>query len=287
MRIPNQLIKAINNNNCILFVGSGLSLRVFSNNGKKYPQWDELIIYLNEWAFENDFINDTEKKLITDIINKNNLLVAAQILKRKMTKTDLASFFDITFRNDNKYDLVHKLILDIDFPYYLTSNYDSLIESAYFDYYATSLPTYTHDQLSLVNACISKNTKMLFKIHGTFDRVDTVILSNEDYRNLYNNSAYIEILKSIFLNKTVLFVGFGYNDPGISYILNSLSQDFKNENHLHYLLSEEGKYNSLEIEQLKEFERISVIEYSNEDGLHQNVDEFFKILAYECKKKPI
>ena len=110
MRIPNQLIKAINNNNCILFVGSGLSLRVFSNNGKKYPQWDELIINLNEWAFENDFINDTEKKLITDIINKNNLLVAAQILKRKMTKTNYENLIGNTNQTNDTIIKMHYLL---------------------------------------------------------------------------------------------------------------------------------------------------------------------------------
>lgn len=111
MNIPKKLIEALQNGNLVLFVGSGLSLRVFEQHGKEYPSWAELLHLLNNWCEENDAINSSEHKMIEDIIKRNNYSVAAQLLKKRINKTEFDSFLYSVFNIGNRYDKIHKTIL--------------------------------------------------------------------------------------------------------------------------------------------------------------------------------
>lgn len=285
MNIPNQLIKAINNKQCVVFIGSGLSSRLFTKLGKRYPNWRNLLNEMNDWAFSHDNINESEKEQIEEIISKNNLTMAAQVLRSKMNATEFGEFIDRVFRNDRRFDSVHNLLLELPIPFFLTTNYDSVFESAYDYKFGAPIPAYTHDQLGLVNSSISNNANILFKLHGSYERADTIILTKEDYQKLYYQNSYLETLKKIFLSYTILFVGFSYSDPDIEYIVTGLSHSFNSENRMHYLLISEGSYNSLEIEYMKRKERLTVIQYDNSDGTHSGVDLFFKSILSKIDKK--
>lgn len=285
MNIPNQLINALKNNQCAIFIGSGLSSRLFTKLGKQYPNWLNLLIDMSNWAFSHDNITKSQKILIDEIIRKSNLTVAAQILRSKMNQTEFGEFLDSIFRNDNRFDSIHNLLLELDCPFYMTTNYDCIFESAYSYKFGMPIAAYTHDQLGLINSSIAKNKKVLFKLHGTYERTNTIILTRSDYKNLYHQSAYLETLKKIFLSYTVLFVGFSYNDPDIEYVITELAHSFNSENRMHYLLIAEGNYNELEVEYMKQAERITVINYNNSDETHSGVDAFFEELLNKIEKK--
>lgn len=285
MYIPNRLIKSIDNGQAAIFIGSGLSARVFSQMGKKYPLWSELVNELNRWSLENDIIDETEYRLLNDIIEKNNLTMAAQILRQKASKTDFSSFLDMVFRNDNRFDYIHSLILDIPFNCIMTTNYDAIIESAYNIKYNRPLPVYTWEQVGVVNNYFNEGKEFLFKLHGSFERENTVILAENDYQLLYHNNAFLELLKKIFLSKSVLFVGFGYNDPAIKSLISNLSFDFSGNNCMHYLLIEQNRYNNLEKEFLKHNDRITIIEYENNDKTHSKIGDFFSDLRSTLRTK--
>lgn len=285
MRIPKRLIQAIADDQSAVFIGSGLSSRLFNRLGKRYPGWAELIRNLNEWSLQNDLVNPSEHAMIDDIIAKNNLTMAAQVLRNKATATDFGTFLESVFRNDNRFDYVHSQILDIPFSFIVTTNYDSIIESAYSNKYNETLPTFTPGQIGMVNHYIDNRKRFLFKIHGTYERGDTVVLAESDYRLLYHTRGYMELMNKVFLSKSVLFVGFGYNDPAIRDIIENLSFAFDGNNRMHYLLMEKGRYNNLEQEFLKENDRVTVIEYENEDGTHSQIETFFRQIIDEIDGK--
>lgn len=285
MNIPNRLKQAIDNKQAIIFIGSGLSARVFTDMGKRYPSWTELLKKYNEWSLQNDLINKTEYDMIDEIIGKGNLTIAAEVLRQKSSNTDFGAFFDEIFRNDNRFDHVHNAILDIPFAYILTTNYDAIIESAYRAKYNSEIPVYTWDQVNMVNKRINDDDLFLFKLHGTYDRADTVILAENDYRKLYHKEAFLDTLKSIFINKSILFVGFGYNDVAITRIISNIAYTFEQNNCMHYLLIEKNRYNELEKQYLLQNDRITVIEYDNPDGSHSEIDTFFSQLKATVSSK--
>lgn len=284
MNIPKKLIEALQNGSLVLFVGSGLSLRVFEQHRKKYPSWAELLHLLNNWCEENDAINISEHKMIEDIIKRNNYSVAAQLLKKRINKTEFDSFLYSVFNIGNQYDKIHKTILSLPFAYYITTNYDSVIETAYSDLFAKKIPALTFSEIGLANKFMNDNELFLFKIHGTFEQSSTVVLSDYDYHTLYNQDSFVETLNKIFLSKTVLFVGFGYNDVAIRNILTRLAFSFNGNNGMHYLLAESNAYNALEKEYYKDTDRVYIIEYENTDRTHSGINLFFEKLLSDVKK---
>lgn len=284
MNIPKKLIEALQSGNLVLFVGSGLSLRVFEQHGKKYPTWAELLYLLNNWCEENDAIDNSEHKMIEDIIKRNNYSVAAQLLKKRINNTDFGSFLYSVFNIGNQYDIIHKTILSLPFAYYITTNYDSVIETAYSDLFAKKIPALTSSEIGLANKFMNDNELFLFKIHGTFERGNTVVLSDYDYHTLYNQDSFVKTLNKIFLSKTVLFVGFGYNDVAIRNILTKLTFSFNGNNGIHYLLAENNAYNNMEKEYYKDTDRVYIIEYDNSDGTHSGINQFFEQLLSDVKK---
>lgn len=284
MDIPKRLIESINNGQCAIFIGSGISSRLFTKQRKKYPNWNELISALNQWAKDHDLVSDIDYDLISEMITKKNYIISGQILKDKMTKTDFGEFLESIFRNDSIFDHLHDLILDIPFAFCLTTNFDSILESAYMYKYGKTLPTFTPDQIEMANTFFSENKYFLFKLHGSYERSDTITLTMDDYRNLHHQSSYIDLLKNIFLSKTVLFTGFSYSDPDIEFIVSELAYNFKSENRMHYLLVPQNSYNNLEQDYMKNKERITIIEYENSDGSHNGVDLFFNELINKTKK---
>lgn len=287
MFIPNQLLESLNNDRCVALIGSGLSSRLFFHLGKKYPNWTELLQMYSEYSFHQDIITLQEKELVGNVIEKGNLTTAAQILKDKSNDLEFSTFLESVFRNENRFDNIHCQIWDLPFAFVLTTNYDSILECAYAYKYNKSIPTYTNKSLSNVNKSVSEKKNFLFKLHGSYEQPDTIIFTRKDYRDLYFNDAYIDTLKNIFLNYSVLFVGFSYNDPDIDSIVSGLAYEFNSGSRMHYLLCPSNTYNSLEKEYLKTKERLTIIEYDNTDKSHSGVDDFLKELSLKTKKKAL
>lgn len=285
MYIPNQLLKALNNDRCVVLIGSGLSSRLFLRLGKRYPNWTELLQMYSEYSFQQDIITHQEQELVGDVISKGNLTIAAQILKDKSNDLEFSTFLESVFNNGNQFDHIHCQIWDLPFSFVLTTNYDSILENAYSYKHNKSIPTYTNKLLSNVNKSISEHKNFLFKLHGSYEQSDTIIFTQNDYKKLYFNSAYIDTLKNIFINYSVLFIGFSYNDPDISSIVSSLAHEFNSGSQMHYLLCPNNIYNNLEKEYFKRKERITIIEYDNTDNSHSGVDDFFKELSSRSKKR--
>ena len=53
----------------------------------------------------------------------------------------------------------------------------------------------------------------LLKIHGCASRPDTIILSGLEYERLRQDDTYLSLLRSVFDEHAVLFLGFGLSDP--------------------------------------------------------------------------
>ena len=221
MEIPSEIQKAIKNNELVVFVGSGLS--------KKFnlPTWMELT---------EDIIKEINDPKFNDLIPvlKSGVFSPIQVLDILKNEHHRVSYyikdkFKVTSNGDFS---LHKKILELT-GFIVTTNYDNAFEEASSNLIIPTKHT-SNFNLSGINR---ENEPYIFKIHGCYTEPDHCIVFSDQYEKLYNqDSASKEKLKSIFINKTIVFVGFSFNDPDIRLTFNNLNNNF-GDNLRHFILT--------------------------------------------------
>lgn len=118
---------------------------------------------------------------------------------------------------------VHSLLLKFNTDTIITTNYDNLIEQA-----AEENGEFVQVISQDVDLPYRKEGKELIKIHGDFVH-DNFVLKEDDYLHYHKNFKLIEnYVKSIIGTKTVLFIGYSFNDPDIKHVF-SWVKDVLNE----------------------------------------------------------
>jgi len=278
--IPPELIQAINNNRCILFVGAGLSAKVQRANKKNLPLWGAFLEELVIWAKTKNtmFWNGAEE--IESIIKKGNYLLAAQELQESLTLGEFAEFLNSVFRDRNVIpSSTHKNIFKIPFRAILTTNYDTLIEGAYALTHEGQVPIkFTQEDLKTISSPLRSEDFFIFKIHGDIDRPESIVLGSRNYNQLlFRTPEYLHFLETLFTTHTVLFVGFSGSDNDLDFVIDRLSTIYSRTLNKHYILLPSSKFNLTEKRRLLLDRRLEVIEYEA-DPKHLQVDYFFDSL---------
>jgi hypothetical protein len=221
MQIPNNLKDAIQNDNLVIFAGSGLSKQFNLPDWKKLVE--EVIVDLGE---DNDYFD------YLPLLKKNKLSPIEVLEKLKPEHGQIRKYIKENFYLTKGNFESHKKILKLS-SQIITTNYDNGFEMAADNKIIPS--TYTSNfNISEVN---KSSDEYILKLHGSVHEVDNCILFKDDYEKLYaNDSSIIEKLKSIFIGKTILFIGFSFNDLEINLIFEKLNLLFSNYNK-HYVVS--------------------------------------------------
>jgi hypothetical protein len=91
--------------------------------------------------------------------------------------------------------------------YIVTTNVDEALEH--------SLPEHSTIQRSDIERLpqlLHQRSRFICKLHGSASSVESMVFSKSDYELLQLNSAYLEAMRIIFSNTTVLFLGYGLRD---------------------------------------------------------------------------
>ena len=271
--IPPQLLDAIKNHRCVLFAGAGLS------SGDDLPNWDGLLIELLQRAVDEDLMQPAAAAALRKAVKDRKYLFVADVVKRTLGTRGFGDQMERIFRNPAlKPTRRHELITRIPFLAVITTNYDKLLESAYAQH-GFIPPTYTfHDAPDVISALYQEKFFIL-KAHGDIDHKDSIVLSEKDYRDvLYREPAYRAALNTIFIAKTVLFVGAGLGDTDVKLVLESVSETFSGNGPTHYALVPAKDAVDEEVAHWREFFGMRLIRYRATKG-HPEVDDFLQNLA--------
>lgn len=256
---PKILVEELAAKRAIIFMGAGISAGCKSTVGDETtpPKWSVLL----EKA-RDSFINDAaEIKLITALINAEQLLDAAEVIFSKVTSAQKRTFFNDIFAMPRYAPSeLHQIIQKINPKILITTNYDQIYEEQCDALRAGRgfiIHKYYDDKL--LNS-VRFRDNIIIKAHGCILDTSKIILTRSDYfRMKSEHSDFYNILNSLLTVHTVLFVGCGMSDPDIQLILENTNIAASSD-HPHYAVMSKGKHPSL-IKAMQKSYNLHILEY--------------------------
>lgn len=110
-----------------------------------------------------------------------------------------------------------RLLKKVNIDGIITTNWDRLIE----DYIFPDFRTYVGQDELIFSDTI--NIGEIYKIHGSIDSPNSLVLTKEDYDEYHNKNTYLAAkLLTIFIERPVIFIGYSLNDTNIHNILKAI-----------------------------------------------------------------
>lgn len=233
--IPQRLKEAIENDELVLFIGSGLSWKLKNTAGNTLGGWKEMVSSMLSYLKDKEYITAKEQRFCL----KLEPIKALQRLEnkgidREKVRDFLQGYF--TLGKENKFPLQEKLYsLSTKI---ITTNYDLAFEEAI-------------EKLDKEKAYKGQNKKLsklladpvfLFKLHGCIEDINSMVLFPSDYRKLYNNydrdaALALLVFKFLIFSKTFLFIGTGMDEHQIINFFEEIKEVRDSFNQKHYIIT--------------------------------------------------
>ena len=194
-----RIYEASKNNSLVILVGAGIS------NNSGIPTWSELIMAL-------------KKDLPDDIKSENDALKVAQLYLNTYGKVNLNNKVKQILKSGTAIpNVLHEAIFELQPCNIITTNYDDLLEQQSL---LSQIPYSVIRQDKDIP--YMKYNRSIIKMHGDFVS-DNIVLTEDDYYNYQSNFSLISnLVQSLFASKTILCIGYSFNDMDLKMILNTL-----------------------------------------------------------------
>lgn len=284
--VPDALIDAARRGDLVPLVGSGMSKQASA----EFPNWKELLSDMQDSAVSQRFITKGEAQEVKRLVGRGQYLMAAEHLRSVYPTDGYRTMLERRFNPEGILPSdVHTELLGLKPSLILTTNYDRLIEDAYASQYHRSPTMFTYDSAPTLQRAMQAGRlspgkePIIFKLHGTIDVPDSIILTEHDYRELlYRQPGYRMVLSAIFLTRTVLMIGFSLDDPELRLLLESHRESLKYQTSPDYAFLPMKSKNSVVIRRLREDFGVQAIPYRPSPG-HPEVKEFINYLADQVR----
>jgi len=275
--IPAALIESIRGGHCILFVGAGASADA------KLPTWRELVMQLVDRVQETGTVSESEIKEIGTLLEAGDLLILADFCRDRLGKHDFADYLRRALSDTNRSSRTHRLLSNINFRAAVTTNFDPFVENSRTPV-RVFLPE-TMDRLGApgVEKILSNHESFpVVKIHGSYDDIDSIILSYSDFRNaIFKMPKYRQFLSRLFTDATIFFYGYAFKDPNVDLILQELMALYEGNTRPHYALIPDPGI--IKQNYLRKGYNIRAIPYELWNGSHVAAVSFLEALALTCR----
>ena len=232
--IPHGLKEAIEKDELVLFIGSGLSRKLKNTEGA-LGGWKEMVSSMLSYLKDKEYITAEEQQSY----DKLEPIKALQRLEnkgidREKVRDFLQDYF--TLGKENEFPLQEKLYsLSTKI---ITTNYDLAFEEAI-------------EKLDKEKAYKGQNKKLsklladpvfLFKLHGCIEDINSMVLFPSDYRKLYNSKGQdaaltLLVFKFLIFSKTFLFIGAGMDEHQIINFFEEIKEVRDSFNQEHYIIT--------------------------------------------------
>lgn len=200
----------------IIFIGAGVSVRA------GLPTWKQLVTNMAEGLRQSDSlttqqmlecVRDGEYTLAVDYFNISRKMLEGE--KRKIVRQQLKNFDIGPIRP----------IARLPFRACLTTNFDrSMLDVIAAEKHISALDFKYGD--SSFKQAQWEDDLFVARIHGAAEVAESIVLSEGQFKVLLEDDAYQDLLRSCFVNRNVLFVGFSFYDPAVRHIFEDLDKRF-------------------------------------------------------------
>jgi hypothetical protein len=258
---PESLCREIAERRCVIHAGSGLSCQSFGAAGDRPPSWPVLLRELSSK------LSGSTGALADQLITDKKFLDAAEVVRSNIPSAEYSSVIKSRFLTPAYGpSKAHKSVVQIAPKIFLTTNYDTIIESTLTS--ASGIDSYTQFEYGTegLNDAIRSPDTILIKMHGCAKHPGQTILSRSDYFKLRAQYGhFFNTIEAIYNINTVLFIGCGFEDPDILLLLENICISAPGTTHSNYALLGERSYGSVMKALLKSQYNIEVITYAQTD----------------------
>jgi hypothetical protein len=189
-----------------IFVGAGVSMAA------GYPSWKTLL-------------HDIGAELGVDSDDVSDLAALAQWhIRRSAGATKIRQVIRDEIGIEHPIPSSLEVIARLPVRHIWTTNYDRLIERAFS---SVSRPL---ESISAAADLILKpraGAVRLYKMHGSVDRLDDVVISTDDYELFRTKrGAFLPLLQAHLSSLSLLFIGLSFTDPNVRHVLSLIRESF-------------------------------------------------------------
>ena len=264
-----EIKKSIDNGNCIILIGSGLSTYACTMDGRYPPKRQELLKNIADWCLNESLIDEKLHKDICAAINSFHLEDAAKELKEllKDNYNLQRCIRDITLCSEAKISKIHCLLAKTPFRAYFTTNYDKFLETAYSRINERDLPRFYILYIKDILSYYQQNKPFIVKLNGDVDDPDSIFLAEQLKEN--NNDFSLEnkdgLMWMISKSASLLFLGYNWDDPDVSYFLNSISKG-SGQHYPHWIIAQKGHFPEFKAKRIFNDKGISIIQCEDNEA---------------------
>lgn len=234
-----QIKHAIETDSLIIFVGAGVS----KNSG--LPLWDDIVdVFKEELNLQEQDDTNVFKvpQYYYDTFGQNRYFQRLEEIFKPF--------------NNAEPNFAHDYIAKIKPKHIITTNYDDLLEKRF------SVSDMQYDVITEDSDIpYSRSDHYLIKMHGELSRKN-IVLKENDYLEYEDNFYMVSnLIKSLIMNHTVLFLGYSLNDPTFNSIFSLIQKSFGNNSKRAYLYTPDVQSDT----QVKYYEKKGVHILSNAD----------------------
>ncbi|MCA8430556.1 SIR2 family protein [Burkholderia seminalis] len=189
-----------------VFVGAGVSM------GAGYPSWASLLTEVGE-------------ELGVKSGELHDLAALAQwSIQENGSATQVRNVIKAQIGVEHPIPPTLEIISRLPVKYIWTTNYDRLVERAFG---AVNRPIDTVSGAADLALRATPGASRLFKMHGSVERLDDVVISTDDYE-LYRSKrgAFLPLLHAHLSSMSMLFLGISFTDPNIRHVLSLIRESF-------------------------------------------------------------
>ena len=258
-------VDSIARRRAVLVVGSGVSRNSVNDNGERPASWDD---FLRQCAAEHG-----NPPHLIDVIDRSNYPLGCQLLKTMMGRDKFVERVQAEFQLKRfKPAEIHKHLYELDVAITITTNFDNIYDDYCRQVSSGSYVIKTHastDTISYLNKC---DVRLLIKSHGSANDPEDLIFTSEDYsRARTKYSLFYDIIKSLALTHTFIFIGCGVDDPDLRMLFEDIKFKY-GRMHLHFMTIPNGEVAPEVLKELGTVMQIKHMEYSPDNGHRELTD---------------
>jgi hypothetical protein len=278
--IPEDLKSAIEEGRCVAFVGAGFA------GAANLPTWESLLTTLAQRsgidARVRQYIRNRLQARRADCNEE-----AAQLLQDQLGRETFISGLKEQLCGKTPPDAMQRRLLllkGIPLRAILTTNFDDLLEGKTPSAEAFRLALHSEHgaQRSLYTnyrRLSSLRGPIVIKLHGDLDLPESVVFSRLDYRKrLYASPAYLGFLRAVFLNYTLLYLGFSFTDAYLNELRSEALAILGSDYYRPTAYAVANDVPQFTRRHFKSVEGIEILSYDSTDGDHSGFDGWLQAI---------